>query len=128
MAIQIEISPGELVDRITILEIKADRIKDEAKLRNVTNELGALVRIRDQSFKNEGRARDLSTELKSVNERLWQIEDDIRDCERQKDFGTQFVELARAVYRMNDLRAQLKKQINLMLDSAIVEEKSYALY
>lgn len=128
MAIVIEVAPGELVDRITILEIKAERIGDAAKLQNVNHELGILVAARDQAFKTEGTIADLTSSLKVVNEKLWVVEDDIRDCERNKDFGQEFIALARSVYRLNDQRASLKKDINRVLNSAIIEEKSYAAY
>ncbi len=128
MGVRIEISPGELVDRITILEIKKDRMRDEAKLKNVRQELEMLVADRDKAFASSGRIAELSDELRKVNEQLWVVEDDIRDCERQKDFGEGFIRLARSVYRLNDQRASLKKQLNLLLDSSIMEEKSYAPY
>lgn len=128
MSVVIPVSWGELIDKITILEIKQSRIGDPAKLANIERELTALQAVRD---KNAMDAQDITAEttaLRKVNEALWDIEDDIRDCERQKDFGTQFIELARAVYRTNDERAALKRQINEKRRSELVEEKSYAKY
>nr|WP_300541536.1 DUF6165 family protein [Maricaulis sp.] len=122
------IAPGELIDKITILRIKSERIADEAKLKNVRAELEVLNRTRAESIPDSEDMARLDAELKQVNEALWEIEDDIRDCERNKDFGEEFIRLARAVYITNDKRAALKKEINLLLGSAIVEEKSYAEY
>lgn len=121
-------SPGELIDKITILEIKSERIADASKLENVRRELKLLVGTRDEKVSPSARLDDLSAELKKVNEELWIIEDDIRDCERAKDFGPKFIDLARAVYFTNDKRAALKKEINLLTGSSIVEEKSYQEY
>ncbi|MBF0561066.1 MAG: hypothetical protein HQL37_03405 [Alphaproteobacteria bacterium] len=126
--ITVEISPGELIDKITILEIKAERILDAAKLSNVESELGVLKAAREASIEASRELDDLTAGLKSVNERLWEIEDQIRDCERAKDFGTRFIALARSVYITNDERSTIKRQINETLDSSIVEEKSYAPY
>lgn len=123
-----EIAPGELIDKITILEIKLERIADADKLANVRVEFQTLSETRDAAIPGSDEMDRLSAELKKVNEALWQIEDDIRDCERQKDFGPTFIELARAVYKTNDQRAHLKRQINEFLGSHLVEEKSYAAY
>jgi tetratricopeptide (TPR) repeat protein len=126
--IQIEVSPGELLDRITILEIKSERITDPAKLRNVRTELSELAALRRESLRPSPELDDLAGKLKAVNERLWDIEDDIRDCEREKDFGPRFVELARSVYKENDRRAALKRAINELLHARLIEEKSYTDY
>ena len=126
-SVLVEVSPGELIDKITILEIKLARLPDAAALANVRREHGSLERERARLPASPELAR-LTDELKAVNEALWVIEDDIRDCERAKDFGAKFVELARSVYRNNDRRAALKREINVLLGSAIVEEKSYAKY
>ena len=126
--IAIEIAPGELIDKITILQIKAERIDDASKLNNVRHELDLLSTARDERMPASPRLTELTAELRQVNEALWQIEDDIRECERQSDFGETFIELARSVYRTNDRRAALKREINLLLGSAIVEEKAYAPY
>jgi hypothetical protein len=124
----IPIGPGELVDKITILEIKSERLASREKLANVRVELAALVTARDAALTPSRDLDTLTVALKRVNEALWQIEDQIRDCERNADFGARFIELARAVYHTNDQRAALKRQINDLLDAHIVEEKSYAAY
>ena len=126
--LSVEISAGELIDKITILEIKAGRLEDPAKMTNVRTELESLVAARDAALTPSPELPELPARLKAVNERLWQIEDDIRDCERAKEFEDRFVELARAVYMNNDERADLKRRINELLGSRIVEEKSYAPY
>ncbi|MDK9696941.1 MAG: DUF6165 family protein [Siculibacillus sp.] len=125
--IEVPVAWGELVDKITILEIKSERIADPAKLANVVTELG-LLRERLGTVENDPAIARLHAALKAVNEALWRIEDDIRDCERDGDFGPKFIELARSVYRTNDRRAELKREINLALGSAILEEKSYKPY
>ena len=127
-AITIPIAPGELLDRLTILEIKLDRIDDAAKRANVQIEQVELAAIAAAKIPDSEPITTLRADLKSVNEALWVIEDDIRDCERAKDFSDTFISLARAVYRTNDKRAALKRQINEALGSALVEEKSYAPY
>ncbi len=128
MVITIEISPGELIDKLTILEIKKANLTDPDKLRNTIYEYELLSgRLADAV--TPGEALDgLRAELKAINEALWRIEDDIRDCERDRDFGPRFIELARAVYHTNDRRAAVKRRINEILNSAIMEEKSYAAY
>lgn len=126
--ILIPISPGELLDKITILQIKAERITDPVKAANVKTELDMLSKVWDESVESDDVITTLSAELKSINERLWEIEDDIRDEERNRRFGERFVELARAVYVTNDERADAKKKVNLHLNSTIVEEKSYQDY
>ena len=126
--VTIEIAPGELIDKITILQIKTERMGDAEKLANVRIELDVLSASRDAAIPPSTEMDRLSACLKSVNEELWVIEDDIRDCERAGDFGPRFVELARAVYRTNDRRAALKREINVLLGSALVEEKSYQPY
>jgi hypothetical protein len=127
-SVSIEIAPGELIDKITILEIKLERIKDGDKLANVRQEHDTLVQSRDAAIEAPPELDLLSAELKAANEALWDIEDDIRDCERQKDFGEPFVQLARSVYISNDKRAALKREINELLGSSLIEEKSYAAY
>jgi chorismate mutase len=126
--ILIPISPGELLDKITILQIKSERIADAAKVANVKAELGMLEQVWREAVNDDDQIRALSSELKSINEALWEIEDDIRDEERNRRFGERFIELARAVYVTNDERANAKKKVNLYLDSSIVEEKSYQDY
>ena len=127
-SLSVEISPGELIDKITILEIKLERIKDQDKVNNVRIEHDTLTTVRDRSISATDDMLRLTADLKSVNEALWEIEDDIRDCERNQDFGDEFVKLARAVYVTNDKRMALKRQINDHLGSRLVEEKSYAAY
>jgi hypothetical protein len=126
--ILVPVSPGEMLDKITILRIKAARIKDPAKVANVRHELSLLER----TWKESGAAAvDLGEEeanLTRVNEALWSIEDDIRDEERAGRFGEKFVQLARAVYITNDERAAIKKRVNTLLGSSIIEEKSYQSY
>jgi len=117
-------SIGELVDKITILEIKSERIDDEDKLSNVRRELELLNATRDSCGLDAG-IDTLAAELKSVNEKLWDVEDDVRACEDAEDFGDRFVELARSVYKLNDQRSALKRQINEATGSALKEEKSY---
>jgi len=123
--ITVEIAPGELFDKITILEIKSERITDAAKRHHVGTELARLVAARDCTVPGSAELTRLETELKEVNEALWQIEDDIRLCERDEDFGPRFISLARSVYHTNDRRAALKRQINELLGTDLMEEKSY---
>ena len=120
------IAPGELLDKITILELKAERIGDQEKLRNVRAELAVLAEARDRSIFDLEGLRELTCELKGINESLWAIEDEIRACEQPGDFGPRFIELARSVYRQNDRRAAVKRRINERLGSRLLEEKSYA--
>lgn len=127
-SISIEIAPGELIDKITILEIKAERIEDADKVQNVRIELAVLQTARDRATTPTPELNQLTVALKTVNEALWVIEDDIRDCERAGDFGETFIELARAVYKTNDKRAALKREINVYLGSRLIEEKSYQPY
>lgn len=126
--IKVPVSFGEVLDKITILEIKSERIKDEAKVRNVRLELDELSTTWNDAVENQSAIADLRKQLKAVNEELWVIEDDIRDEEAAQNFGPKFIELARAVYVTNDKRAALKKDINLALGSRFVEEKSYQDY
>ncbi|MDR6264547.1 MULTISPECIES: DUF6165 family protein [Rhodobacterales] len=122
------ISPGELLDKLTILAIKLDKITDPEKLANVKTEHAALFAVADKHIPKTEDITVLNIRLLNVNRELWDIEDQIRDCERAGDFGETFIQLARAVYVTNDKRAEYKKQINLTLGSVIVEEKSYADY
>jgi hypothetical protein len=123
--INVEVSPGELFDKITILSLKRARIADAAKLKNVMSELEMLEATRDRVVRPSEELNRLTAELGRVNEELWQIEDDLRQHERAGDFGPRFIELARSVYRLNDHRASLKRQINETLGSRLMEEKSY---
>jgi hypothetical protein len=126
--ILVQTAPGELIDKITILQIKSERIADTVKLRNVRVELDTLTAARDAAMPATDELAELTAQLKQVNEALWDIEDAIRDCEREGDFGPRFIELARSVYRSNDQRAALKRSVNELLGSHLVEEKSYAAY
>lgn len=124
----VPISPGELIDKITILEIKSQRMRDAVKLANVRTELALLM---DTWQASPWSAADIAAEwagLRAVNEKLWVVEDEIRDKERDARFDQGFIELARAVYVTNDERAAIKKRINTRLGSTLVEEKSYADY
>lgn len=128
MTLKIAVSWGELIDKITILEIKHDRLRDPGQLAHVKAELAALVAARDVALNV---AADITAEteaLREINTALWDIEDDIRGHERRGDFGPDFIELARSVYITNDRRAAIKRQINDRLGSEFVEEKSYADY
>ncbi len=126
--LSIPISPGELFDRISILQIKTRRIGDETKRRNVAHELALLEQVSAQCVPTTAQLETFVAELMGVNESLWEIEDAIRECEARRDFGPTFVELARSVYRTNDRRGKLKAGINEILGSELREEKSYAHY
>ena len=128
MQLMVEVSIGELLDKITILRIKRDKINDPVKLANVLNELNSLETVVATSVTMTPEIACFVQELQGINEELWDIEDDIRECERQKDFGERFVALARAVYFTNDRRAEAKREINRLAGSRLVEEKSYAAY
>ena len=126
MQLMVEVSVGEVIDKITILELKQQRISDRAKLANVETELNTLKAAVAAALPPSAELARLKAELFEINSALWVIEDDIRLCESAGDFGPRFVELARAVYVTNDKRANVKKQINLAVGSRLVEEKSYA--
>lgn len=123
--ILVPIAPGELIDKLTILQLKQEHITDQAKLSNVRHEYDVLKAVADQAMPPSDRLTKLWQKLYAINADLWVIEDDIRAFEGRGDFGTGFIALARAVYVTNDQRAAVKKDINLLLGSAIVEEKSY---
>ena len=127
-SVKIDAAPGELIDKITILEIKAERIDDAMKGANVTYELATLTNALNLAIETSGQISDLSRRLKEVNERLWETEDAIRECERREDFGPVFIDLARSVYRLNDVRSEIKRSINTLLGARIIEEKSYSSY
>jgi hypothetical protein len=122
----VPVSVGELLDKISILEIKAERIKDAAKLLNVARELEVLSAARAAAGFDEARLADAYRRLKAINEALWGIEDDIRDYEARGDFGPEFIRLARAVYQTNDERSRVKKELNGLAGSTLIEEKSYS--
>lgn len=124
----VPISPGELLDKISILEIKTERIDNPQKRANVEREFDLLTGLWHAEAAESAEITQMRAELKALNEKLWEIEDAIRDCEREGDFGDRFVELARGVYKTNDQRAALKRRINEALGSKILEEKSYAEY
>jgi hypothetical protein len=126
--ILVPVSPGEVLDKITILEIKSERMQDEAKLVNVRRELELLKETWKKAVVEDKRVRQLHDQLKEINGALWDIEDAIRDEERKQRFEERFIELARNVYFTNDRRSRVKKELNLHLGSQIVEEKSYQDY
>jgi len=126
--IQVPVSPGEVLDKITILEIKSERMDDPEKVANVKRELELLQATWQQSVSDDETVRRIHAEMKAINEELWEIEDDIRDKERAREFDQVFIDLARSVYVTNDKRANAKKDLNIYLGSEIVEEKSYQDY
>jgi len=128
MNIQVEISIGEFLDKLTILQIKSERISDSAKLANIQKELGFLQNIWDRFSDKTPEITALVNKLKEVNETLWDIEDDIRIKESQNSFDEEFIGLARSVYLTNDERAQIKRELATLLGSGFIEEKSYADY
>jgi len=128
MAVTAPVSWGELLDKISILDIKREKLTNAQALANVEKERVALVAVRDRDGGLPPEAQALCDALRLVNQALWDIEDEIRDCERKSDFGDRFIELARSVYITNDKRADYKKQLNALLKSDLVEEKSYADY
>ena len=125
LLVETPISVGELIDKITILEIKLEKIADEAKLVHVRREHGLLTARRDEAVRRCDALDTLTRDIEAVNRALWDVEDDLRDRERAGDFGPVFVEKARAVYRTNDERARLKARINDLTGSALSEQKSY---
>ena len=127
-AIRVEVAPGELLDKLTILQIKSERITDQEKLRSVRCELALVEATRRQTIRELPELLELVRELKEVNERLWDIENRIRDCEKAGDFGSDFIGLARSVYQTNDRRAAIKRQLNELLGAKFREEKDYHAY
>ena len=126
---KVEVSNGELLDKLTILELKLSNITDKQKLINVNKEHSELNPLALRLFEEYGNdLKRLYLELTAINTELWKIEDDIRECERNKDFGDQFISLARSVYFTNDKRSDVKKAINLLTGSGFIEEKSYEDY
>jgi len=128
MTIQVAISFGEFLDKLTILEIKAERIGDPDKRENVVRERDLLRRTWAEHPASSTDIAEALARLKAINEKLWDIEDAIRERERDRDFGAEFIELARAVYYTNDERAAVKRELNRKLGSELMEEKSYADY
>jgi Family of unknown function (DUF6165) len=128
MSVKIDVATGELIDKITILEIKQRRLTDPAPLAHVEHELTLLTAALAAEFPDQTPLLPLRQALEAVNERLWATEDAIREQERRQDFGAEFIRLARSVYRDNDERARLKRRINDISGSTIIEEKSYTDY
>lgn len=129
--ILIPVAPGELIDKITILEIRLDCLEDASRRESVMKELDLLRAAQTEMLSPQESVEELgklSRELKEINSQLWVIEDDIRACERDQRFDAEFVRLARAVYQTNDKRSDVKRQINTVLKSDIREEKSYTAY
>ena len=126
---KVEVSNGELMDKLSILEIKLKNIADSKKLKNVNMEYNELNPLVQQLFKTHNLAiKVLFQKLAEINAKLWIIEDEIRQCERDKSFGEKFIKLARDVYFTNDVRSDLKKEINILTNSGVIEEKSYEDY
>ena len=123
--IRVPVSFGELLDKITILQIKSERIADPEKVRNVRKELALLEGVREGLPASDD-IGGFMADLKAVNESLWDIEEEIRQCEKKRDFGPRFIELARSVYHENDRRGAIKRQINQSLGSELIEEKDYS--
>lgn len=124
----VEIAVGELLDKISILEIKSDKITNHEKLFNIHKELTNLNKVKDQALSFTPETEVLYRELKKTNEKLWQIEDEIRACESERNFGEEFIQLARSVYLTNDYRCRIKRELNEKLGSDLMEEKSYQEY
>jgi hypothetical protein len=128
-SVLIPVSVGELIDKVTILEIKNQRIDDPEKQLNICRELDALTAIVNQSIDySNSDLVDFRQQLSDVNKMLWEVEDGIRECERKSDFSMQFIDLARSVYRLNDERAAIKRSINELFSSEYIEEKSCSIY
>jgi len=123
-----EVSAGELLDKISILEIKLEKISDKSSLEQIKKEYKMLKENQNSTIKLEGKIEDLFKSLKNINFKLWNIEDRLRVCEKNKDFGKEFIELAREVYLNNDKRSKIKSDINKILGSNIMEIKQYASY
>jgi len=124
----VEVSIGELLDKISILEIKKEKIKDSEKLKFVTNEHSILKDQLKENVKSDDKLNNLYKSLKEINEKLWVIEDDKRQCEKDKDFGEKFIKLSRDVHFLNDDRAKIKLKINNLTGSKIKEIKEYTIY
>ena len=127
-SVTVEVSVGELIDKLTILEIKTERIDDPGKLANLRAELDALYSARDAHVEPSPELDALTGELKAINEALWDIENGVREHERSREFNSRFIELVRAVYLNNDKRSAIKRRINALTGSRLVEEKLYSEY
>ena len=126
---KVEVSNGELMDKLSILELKLKNIADPKKLINVNTEFNELNPLVQKLFKKHNPAiNKLYIKLAEINGKLWVIEDEIRQCEKDKNFGNNFVKLARDVYFTNDVRSEIKKEINILTNSGVIEEKSYEDY
>jgi hypothetical protein len=128
MSIDVEVSLGEFLDKLTILEIKSERISDPAKLDNINKELSKLRETWSSSPYSNATIDDELDKLRDINKQLWDIEDEIRDKEAQQEFDDRFIQLARAVYFSNDKRSEIKRVLNAKLGSTLLEEKSYSDY
>lgn len=128
LSIRIEISAGELIDKLTILEIRLDRIREPQQRANVKIEYELVKAAYSASVPRSGRMAALKAELRAANEKLWDVEHEIRNCERRGEFGSRFIALARSVYATNDRRSAIKREINLFLSSRLLEEKFYPDY
>ncbi len=128
LLIEIPVAAGELIDKISILEIKAEKLTDQKKLENVRTELDMLRARCQDAIVPTDILTGLMQQIKTVNMRIWDLEDGIRDHERRREFDAKFVELARAIYQANDERAKLKRDLNVRFGSLIIEEKSYTSY
>jgi hypothetical protein len=126
MVIEVQISPAELIDKLTILETKLEHIHDAAKLANVRYEYDLLSKVCSDSIKETEEIKRLRDQLKETNTTIWRVEDGLREHERRKDFGADFIELARSAYLSNDARSAAKRRINELLNSALIEEKSHS--
>ena len=126
--IRVEVSPGELIDRITTLQIKIERIQASAKRERMVYALGVMCQAPQATLPDRAGLQDLEAELKRLNEALWEIEDEIRACEAAQNFGPRFIALARSVYRTNDQRAAAKKAIDALFGSALTDEKVHPSY
>ena len=124
----VEVSIGELLDKISILEIKQEKIKDTEKLKFISNEHSILKKQLDKNIKTDNKLEELFQSLKEINAKLWVIEDDKRQCEKDKNFGEEFIKLSRDVHFLNDDRAKIKLEINNLTGSAIKEIKEYTNY
>ncbi len=127
-AVKVEVSAGELIDKLTILEIKIERIQDPYKMENIQNELRAVIDTVQTYIPPSKELNKLKSDLKETNKKLWDIEDQIRDKEQKKEFDQEFIDISRSVYITNDERGRIKREINQLLGSRLIEEKAYTEY
>ena len=128
MIISIQASVGEVIDKVSILNIKVEKLTNPEALENVSLELGFLKRALKDSGMEEALSHSLFQQLAEVNAKLWQVEDELRECESKKTFDAEFIDLARSVYKLNDRRASIKRDVNLAFGSQLMEEKCYKAY